>query len=82
MELHGRCLGIRHRGTAPAVGLAARFRQDAGAWQWREFIRVDNLANRRYAGSVIVNEVGGRFFETAARRSWLAGVELVRRFDR
>ena len=62
--------------------LAARFRQNVGALQWREFIRADNLANHRYAGSVIVNEAGGRSFKTAARRSWLIGVELVRSFDR
>ncbi len=33
--------------------------------------RVDNLNDQRYAGSVIVNETNGRFFETAAPRSWL-----------
>jgi iron complex outermembrane receptor protein len=88
-------LELRHSGAVPVndrnsdaaaawttVGLAARFKQDIGPWQWREFLRVDNLANRRYAGSVIVNEAGGRFFETAAGRSWLVGVELVRSFDR
>jgi iron complex outermembrane receptor protein len=86
-------LELRHSGAVPVndrnsdaaaawttAGLAARFRQDFGPWQWREFIRVDNVANRRHAGSVIVNEAGGRFFETAPGRSWLAGVELARRF--
>jgi len=84
---------LRHSGSVPVndrnsdaaaawttASLAARFRQDFGPWQWREFIRVDNVANRRHAGSVIVNEAGGRFFETAPGRSWLAGVELARSF--
>jgi len=33
--------------------------------------RIDNLGDQRYAGSVIVNETNGRYFETAAPRSWL-----------
>jgi iron complex outermembrane receptor protein len=33
--------------------------------------RLDNLANRAYAGAVIVNETNGRYFETAAGRTAL-----------
>jgi iron complex outermembrane recepter protein len=33
--------------------------------------RLDNVADRVYAGSVIVNEGNGRFFETAAGRTVL-----------
>jgi iron complex outermembrane receptor protein len=40
------------------------------------FARVDNLANRRYVGSVIVNEANSRFFEPAPTRTWLFGVDL------
>jgi iron complex outermembrane recepter protein len=36
--------------------------------------RVDNLLDRRYAGSVIVNEANGRFFETASPRAWWLGL--------
>jgi iron complex outermembrane recepter protein len=36
--------------------------------------RVDNLLDRRYAGSVIVNEGNGRFFETASPRAWWVGL--------
>ena len=52
------------------VGLA----QNWNHWTFREFIRVDNLADRRYVGSVIVNEGNRRFFEPAPGRNWLAGV--------
>ena len=38
------------------------------------FVRSDNLFNRRYAGSVIVNEGNGRYFEPAPGRTWLGGV--------
>jgi iron complex outermembrane receptor protein len=40
------------------------------------FARVDNLANHRYVGSVIVNEANSRFFEPAPTRTWLFGVDL------
>jgi iron complex outermembrane receptor protein len=40
------------------------------------FARADNLANRRYVGSVIVNEANSRFFEPASTRTWLLGVDL------
>ncbi|MBQ0943623.1 TonB-dependent receptor [Ideonella sp. 4Y16] len=38
--------------------------------------RVDNLADRAYAGSVIVNDGNGRFFEPGAPRSVLLGLRL------
>ncbi len=36
--------------------------------------RLDNLADKRYAGTVIVNEANGRFFEPAQGRNWLVSV--------
>jgi iron complex outermembrane receptor protein len=39
--------------------------------------RLENLTNRRYAGSVIVNEANGRFFESAPGRHAMLGVRLV-----
>lgn len=53
----------------------AGFEQRSGAWRLREFVRVDNVADRRYAGSVIVAEARGRFFEPAPGRNYLAGFE-------
>lgn len=43
----------------------------------RAFVRLDNAFDRRYAGSVIVNEANGRFFETAPGRTWLVGVDAA-----
>ncbi len=62
------------------VSLVARFEQATGAWTWREFIRLDNLTDKTYAGSVIVNDGNGRFFEPGLGRSFSAGLELSRRF--
>jgi iron complex outermembrane receptor protein len=62
------------------LGMGARFEQRAGHWTWREFVRLDNATNRRHAGSVIVNDGNGRFFEPGAGRSLSVGVEGSRRF--
>jgi iron complex outermembrane receptor protein len=42
--------------------------------------RIDNLADRRVVGSVIVNDANGRFFEPAAGRSALVSLRYSRRF--
>jgi iron complex outermembrane recepter protein len=39
--------------------------------------RVDNLANRRYIGSVIVDDSNGRYFEPGPDRTWMLGARLV-----
>ena len=41
---------------------------------WNGFIRVDNLFNRQYVGSVIVNEANGRYFEPGAGRGFTVGI--------
>jgi iron complex outermembrane receptor protein len=38
-------------------------------WQLSESFRIDNLVNRRYVGSVIVNETNSRFFEPEPGRA-------------
>jgi iron complex outermembrane receptor protein len=59
------------------VSLRASLKQPLGHWTVREFVRVDNVTNRRYAGSVIVNEGNSRFFEPAPGRNWLLGVNAA-----
>jgi iron complex outermembrane receptor protein len=54
--------------------------QKPDRWTVTEFIRIDNLQNRNYSGSVIVNEGSGRFFEPAPGRTWLAGVNAAYKF--
>lgn len=46
----------------------------AGDSGWHGFVRVDNLFDRQYVGSVIVNEGNGRYFEPGAGRSMTVGV--------
>ena len=45
------------------------FEQDSGNWHLSEYASVDNLTDRRYVGSVIVNETNSRFFEPAPGRT-------------
>jgi iron complex outermembrane recepter protein len=47
----------------------AGFEQQTRHWRFSEFARIDNLANRAYVGSVIVNETNTRFFEPAPGRT-------------
>jgi iron complex outermembrane receptor protein len=60
--------------------IGARFEQNTGAWTWREFVRIDNLTDKKHVGSVIVNDGNSRFFEPGLGRSLSAGIELTRRF--
>jgi iron complex outermembrane receptor protein len=40
------------------------------------FININNMLNKRYNGSVVVNAFGGRYFEPAPGRNWQAGVSI------
>lgn len=51
------------------ANLRAGFAQETRHWRFSEFARLDNLANRAYVGSVIVNETNSRFFEAAPGRT-------------
>ena len=57
--------------AATTLNLRAGLAQTVGAWRFTQLLRVDNVTDRRYAGSVIVNEANGRFFEPALPRHWL-----------
>ncbi len=56
------------------ANLRLGFKQSAAGWTLKEFLRIDNLGDRKYSGSVIVNEGNSRFFEPAPGRSYLLGV--------
>lgn len=48
--------------------------QNGDKWQFREFIRINNVFDRRYIGSVIVGDGNGRYYEPAPGRNWLVGM--------
>ncbi|ERP96170.1 TonB-denpendent receptor [Acinetobacter sp. COS3] len=49
-------------------------------WGFNSFARVDNLFDKNYAGSVIVNDGNSRFFEPADGRNWSAGISVSKHF--
>ncbi|MEO8082059.1 MAG: TonB-dependent receptor [Caldimonas sp.] len=53
------------------LGVRAGWSQAVGSWRFSELVRLDNTINRRYVGSVIVNESNGRYFEPGLPRNWL-----------
>jgi iron complex outermembrane receptor protein len=62
----------RNSDAAPGYwveNLRAGFEQDNGVWHLFEYASVNDLTNRRYVGSVIVNETNSRFFEPAPGRT-------------
>ena len=69
----------RNSDAAPAyavVNARIGFSQTIGQAVWREFVRVNNLFDRNYAGSVIVGDTNGRFFEPAPGRNWFIGASV------
>ena len=74
IETQGRAqIYANDRNTAAAAGywvwnLRAGLEQETAGWRFSEFARLDNLANRGYVGSVIVNESNARYFEAAPGR--------------
>lgn len=60
--------------AATVFHLRLGWEQRAGAWRLRQYLRVDNLGDKAYVGSVIANEGNRRFFEPAPGRQWGLGV--------
>jgi iron complex outermembrane recepter protein len=54
--------------------LRAGFEQRGRRWKLRQFLRIDNVADRDHIGSVIVAEGSGRFYEPAPGRNVLLGL--------
>jgi iron complex outermembrane recepter protein len=54
--------------------------QRGGRWLLSEFLRIDNIGNREYIGSVIVGDGNGRFYEPAPTRSAVIGATAQLRF--
>lgn len=49
-------------------------------WAFNTFARIDNLFDKDYSGSVIVNESNKRFFEPAEGRNWSTGLSVTKAF--
>ena len=66
--------------AATLFNLRLGWQQTLGAWTLRETLRMDNLADKAYVGSVIANDSNRRFFEPAPGRQWGLGVTATYTF--
>lgn len=62
------------------LGAHVGYVAEINRWRLVATARIDNLTDRRYAGSVIVNEGNGRYFEPAAGRNHALSVSATYRF--
>jgi len=62
------------------VNLRAGFEQRWREWRLSQFVRVDNVGDRKYAGSVIVAEARNRYFEPAPERNAMVGFQASTAF--
>lgn len=70
--------------NAPAyttVALNTGYKWVKGNWVLNGYTRVDNLLDRHYVGSVIVNESNGRYYEPAPGRNYGVGLSLAYSFE-
>ncbi|ENX31084.1 MULTISPECIES: TonB-dependent receptor [Acinetobacter] len=72
--------------TAPSYTVAGAnvgYHWKMQEWAVNTFARVDNLFDKDYSGSVIVNESSrpeGRYYEPAEGRNWSAGLSVTKEF--
>ena len=70
--------------AAPSYALfnwQARFEQQVGALTFNQVLRIDNLLDREYIGSVIVGDGNGRYYEPGPERAWYVGAGVQYQFD-
>lgn len=54
--------------------LRARFTQNYGDWRFEQLLRLENVFDKKYIGSVIVGDGNGRYYEPAPGRGWYASM--------
>ncbi len=73
----------RNTDTAPSYAIfnvRAGFQQNVSNWKFSEFLRLENITDKDYIGSVRVNDSNSRFYEPAMGRTWMLGVNASYRF--
>ncbi len=69
--------------AAPGYGilnLRLTAEQEVAEWRVSEFVRLNNLADKQYVGSVIVGDANKRYYEAAPGRNWVAGISARYQF--
>jgi iron complex outermembrane receptor protein len=57
------------------LNVALGFTQRGKGWKLSEFLRVDNVTDKNYVGSVIVNDSNGRYYEPAPGTNMFVGLQ-------
>ncbi|MDE0855741.1 MAG: TonB-dependent receptor, partial [Nevskia sp.] len=65
-----------HTPSYALLGMDGGYVFDLPHWRINSFVRVDNLLNTPYIGSVIVNDANSRYFEPGPGRAVLAGLSF------
>ena len=52
----------------------------AGGWSFSQFFRLNNVFDRSYVGSVIVNQFFLRSYESSPTRNWMIGAKASYQF--
>ncbi len=69
--------------AAPGYAIASwrgGFAQNVSNWNFSEFVRVENLFDKSYVGSVKVNDSSSQYYEPANDRNYLIGLNAAYRF--
>jgi len=69
--------------TAAGYGLVnwrGGFAQKINKWNFSQFVRIENIFERNYVGSVKVNESSKQYYEPGAGRNWLLGINASYNF--
>ena len=67
-------------GDLSVANVVAGLVQQGPGWRISEYVRMDNIGDRDYVGSVIVNEGNGRFYEPSPRRNMSVGIQATLQF--
>lgn len=62
------------------VNWRAGFEQKFSGWRFNEFARVDNIFDKQYVGSLIVNASNGQYYEPAPGTNYTVGVSVNYQF--
>ena len=73
-------LNSEFAGAYTVFNLVGGLVQQGKGWRISEYVRIDNVTDRNYIGSVIVNEGNRRFYEPSPRRSMSAGIQASVQF--
>ena len=60
--------------------LRASLNQQSGSWSTTEYLTLNNLTDKKYIGSIKVNDSNSRFYEPAAPFNWIVGVKAAYKF--